>query len=56
MDLTVPGLGRDVALVAGVAAGCGCTWSPSTGWYTDDVLPPYFRTHGPGRLVGVRTR
>ena len=24
----------------------------STGYYTADVLPAYFQTHGPGRLVG----
>ena len=24
----------------------------STGYYTPDVLPAYFHTHGPGRLVG----
>ena len=23
----------------------------STGYYTADVLPPYFHTHGPGLLV-----
>lgn len=52
VDLTVPGLGRDVALVARVAARTRVHLVAATGWYTDDVLPPYFRTHGPGRLVG----
>nr|WP_281380871.1 hypothetical protein [Nocardioides panaciterrulae] len=52
VDLTVPGLGRDVALVGRVAARVRVNLVASTGWYTDDVLPPYFRTHGPGRLVG----
>ncbi|WP_051218541.1 phosphotriesterase family protein [Nocardioides insulae] len=52
VDLTVPGLGRDVALVARVAARVRVNLVAATGWYTDDVLPPFFRTHGPGRLVG----
>jgi phosphotriesterase-related protein len=54
VDLTVPGLGRDVGLVARVAARARVHLVAATGWYTDDVLPPYFRTHGPGRLVGGR--
>lgn len=52
VDLTVPGLGRDVALVAQVAARVRVNLVAATGWYTDEVLPPFFRTHGPGRLVG----
>lgn len=52
VDLTVPGLGRDVGLVARVAARTRINLVAATGWYTDDVLPPVFRTHGPGRLVG----
>lgn len=52
VDLTVPGLGRDTALVARVAARVRVNLVASTGWYADEVLPPYFRTHGPGRLVG----
>jgi phosphotriesterase-related protein len=52
VDLTVPGLGRDVALVGRVAARVRVNLLAATGWYTDAVLPPYFRTHGPGRLVG----
>ncbi|MGI5190951.1 phosphotriesterase family protein [Promicromonospora sp. CA-289599] len=52
VDLTVPGLGRDVALVRRVAERTPVHLVAATGWYTDDVLPPYFRTHGPGRLVG----
>ena len=52
VDLTVPGLGRDVALVRRVAERTQVNLVAATGWYTDDVLPPYFRTHGPGRLVG----
>lgn len=52
VDLTVPGLGRDVSLVAEVAERVRIHVVASTGWYADAVLPPYFRTHGPGRLVG----
>lgn len=52
VDLTVPGLGRDVGLVARVAERVRVNLVAATGWYADAVLPPYFRTHGPGRLVG----
>ncbi len=52
VDLTVPGLGRDVDLVAEVARRVRVNLVAATGWYADEVLPPYFRTHGPGRLVG----
>lgn len=52
VDLTVPGLGRDVDLVAEVARQVRINLVAATGWYCHDVLPPYFHTHGPGRLVG----
>jgi phosphotriesterase-related protein len=52
VDLTVLGLGRDVARVARVAARTRVNLVASTGYYTPDVLPAYFQTHGPGRLVG----
>jgi phosphotriesterase-related protein len=52
VDLTVPGLGRDVARVARVAERTGVQLVASTGYYTPDVLPAYFHSHGPGRLVG----
>ena len=52
VDLTVPGLGRDTALVGRVAERVRVTLVASTGWYADEVLPPFFRTHGPDRLVG----
>jgi phosphotriesterase-related protein len=52
VDLTVLGLGRDVARVARVAERVPLHLIASTGYYTADVLPAYFRTHGPGRLVG----
>ena len=52
VDLTVLGLGRDVARVAQVAARTRVRLLASTGYYTADVLPAYFHTHGPGLLVG----
>jgi len=52
VDLTVPGLGRDVARVARVAERTRVQLVAATGYYTADVLPAYFHTHGPGRLVG----
>ena len=52
VDLTVLGLGRDVARVGRVAARTRVHLVASTGYYTADVLPAYFQTHGPGRLVG----
>ena len=52
VDLTVLGLGRDVATVRRVAERTRVQLVASTGYYTADVLPAYFHTHGPGRLVG----
>ena len=52
VDLTVLGLGRDVARVGRVAERTRVQLVASTGYYTPDVLPAYFHTHGPGRLVG----
>jgi phosphotriesterase-related protein len=52
VDLTVLGLGRDVARVARVAEQVPVHLVASTGYYTDAVLPPFFRTHGPGLLLG----
>lgn len=51
VDLTVPGLGRDARLVARVAERVPVNLVAATGWYTPNVLPPYFRFHGPGRLI-----
>jgi phosphotriesterase-related protein len=53
VDLTVLGLGRDVALVAQVAARTQVRLLAATGYYTPDVLPAFFHTHGPGLLVDV---
>ena len=52
VDLTVLGLGRDVGRVAKVAARTRIRLLASTGYYTADVLPGYFHTHGPGLLLG----
>ena len=51
VDLTVLGLGRDVRLVAEVAARVPVNLVASTGMYGADVLPLHFRVRGPGRLV-----
>ncbi|HET9877680.1 MAG TPA: phosphotriesterase-related protein [Candidatus Limnocylindria bacterium] len=51
VDLTVPGLGRDVALVAAVAERVPVNLVAATGWYTPDVLPTFFQFHGPGRPI-----
>lgn len=51
VDLTVLGLGRDVGRVAKVAARTRVRLVASTGYYTADVLPGYFHTHGPGLLI-----
>lgn len=52
VDVTVLGLGRDVERVRQVAERVLVNLVASTGYYTSNVLPPYFHTHGPGRLVG----
>ncbi|SEJ47890.1 phosphotriesterase family protein [Demequina mangrovi] len=52
VDLTVPGLGRDVARVRRVASRSPVAIVVATGWYVRGDLPPFFGTHGPGRLVG----
>lgn len=51
VDLTVPGLGRDVRLVARVASRAPVNVIAATGWYTPATLPIFFRFHGPGRLI-----
>lgn len=52
VDLTVPGLGRDVARVSRVAARTRVHLVAATGWYVTDVLPLSLRARGPGRLLG----
>jgi phosphotriesterase-related protein len=51
VDLTVPGLGRDVTLVGAVAERAPVNLVASTGWYTSNVLPVYFGFHGPGLAI-----
>jgi len=51
VDLTVPGLGRDLGLLAMVAERAPVNLVASTGWYTPNVLPTYFQFHGPGRTI-----
>lgn len=51
VDLTVPGLGRFLPRVRAVADRVGTNIVVATGYYTDERLPKYFHTHGPGRLV-----
>ena len=51
VDLTVPGLGRDIRPVAEVAERSPVHLLVSTGWYTPNVLPTFFQFHGPGRTI-----
>ena len=44
VDLTVPGLGRDVRLVREVADRVQVNLVAATGWYTPNVLPVYLRS------------
>lgn len=52
VDLTVPGLGRDVRLVGRVAERVPVNLIAATGWYGAAGLPTYFDFNGPDRLVG----
>jgi phosphotriesterase-related protein len=52
VDLTLPGLGRDVRLVGDVAERAPVIIVAATGWYTPNVLPTYFGFHGPERPLG----
>jgi len=49
LDMTVPGLGRDVELVARAVDGTGLKVMFATGYYTYDSLPILFHYRGPGR-------
>jgi phosphotriesterase-related protein len=51
VDMTVPGLGRDVELVRRVADRAPVNLVAATGWYATTTLPLYFQFHGPGRLI-----
>jgi len=51
LDMTVPGLGRDPALVVLAAAGTGLKVMFATGYYTYDNLPFPFHYRGPGKVL-----
>lgn len=51
LDMTVPGLGRDPALVGRAVEGTGLKVMFATGYYTYDNLPFPFRYRGPGKIL-----
>lgn len=51
VDLTVPGLGRDVRVVSEVARRVPVNLLAATGFYIRAELPLYFQFHGPGRPI-----
>jgi phosphotriesterase-related protein len=51
LDMTIPGLGRDPALVARAAAGTGINVMFATGIFTLDCLPFPFQYRGPGKFL-----
>ncbi len=51
IDMTVPGLGRDPALVARAVDGTGLKVMLATGYYTYDNLPFPFHYRGPGKAL-----
>ncbi len=51
VDLTAPGLGRDVKRVARAVEGTGLNVIACTGYYTDDALPFPLQYVGPGKIV-----
>lgn len=51
LDMTIPGLGRDPALVARTAEGTGLRVLFATGYYTYDNLPLPFTLRGPGKIL-----
>ena len=52
VDLTVPGLGRDIHRVRAVAERSPVAIVAATGFYTFAELPNHLRLRGPGRLIG----
>jgi phosphotriesterase-related protein len=50
LDMTVPGLGRDPALVARAVEGTGLKIMFATGFYTYEHLPLPFSLRGPGKI------
>jgi phosphotriesterase-related protein len=51
LDMTVPGLGRDPALVQRTVEGTGLRVMFATGYYTYDHLPFPFHYRGPNKLL-----
>jgi phosphotriesterase-related protein len=51
LDMTVPGIGRDPALVAEAAEGTGLKIMFATGYYTYDNLPLPFQLRGQGKVL-----
>jgi phosphotriesterase-related protein len=51
LDMTIPGLGRDPALVAEAAEGTGLRILFATGYYTYDNLPLPLQLRGPGKIL-----
>jgi phosphotriesterase-related protein len=51
LDMTVPGLGRDLELVLRTVDGTGLKVMFATGYYTYDNLPFPFHYRGPGKLL-----
>ena len=51
VDLTVLGLGRDVATVREIAQASGMQVIVATGLYTYDALPHYFASRGPDAMA-----
>jgi phosphotriesterase-related protein len=56
LDMTVPGLGRDPALVARAAEGTGLKIMFATGYYTYDKLPFPFQYRGTGKILDDEDR
>lgn len=52
VDLTVIGLGRDVARIARIGERTPLNIVVATGIYTLGDIPEFFRYHGPGTLLG----
>jgi phosphotriesterase-related protein len=51
LDMTVPGIGRDPALVCRTVEGTGLNVMFATGYYTYDNLPFPFQYRGPGKVL-----
>lgn len=54
VDLTVPGIGRNIPLIQRVAAKTDVNIIVGTGYYIFDALPNFFKTHSPEGHLGVK--